>query len=145
MKKSYMIVLLIIFALIVSLSIFTSTKNITFIMAIEPLDLKKITSIEIIKSSPIEEKTITIKDQSQLKLILDAFSRTKLREKKGSFNSNESYWITLKASEDRKLGMTLYDKDSLSLFKYFNSAKYSSKSYSITNDFDLMVIKGLFK
>ncbi|WP_045574559.1 hypothetical protein [Desulfosporosinus sp. I2] len=148
MKKRYKIVAAIIFAIVVGLVIiYMSTKNTTFKeVVLDHLNVMEVSSIEIIrKTDAINENRITVTDPSQIELIMNAFSRTKMREASFSnINYTESYWITLKTNENRKFGITLYDNDYVNIFEY-NSKKNTTKSYKITNEFDPIVIRGLFK
>ena len=148
MKKGYKIFAAIILAIVVgSVIINMSTKNTIFKEVVtDHLNVKEISSIEIIRSTDtISEDTITVTDVGQIQLIINALSQTKLRKTSiSNINYAESYWITLKTNEKRKFGMTLYDKDYLTIFQY-NSNKDATKSYKITNEFDPSVIRGLFK
>ena len=105
----------------------------------------EVSSIEIIRSSnTINEDKITVTDPSQIELIMNAFSQTKLREASlSNINYTEKYWITIKTNKIRKFGITLYDKDYVDIFED-NSKKKYPKSYKITNEFDPIVIQGLF-
>lgn len=149
MKKRYKIVAAIFLAIVVGLVIIDmSTKNTTFKeVVLDHLNVIEVSSIEIIRSTDtINEDKITVTDPSQIESIMNAFSQTKLKE--ASFlniNYTGSYWITLKTNKNRKFGITLYDKVYVTIIEYNNSTKNATKSYKITNEFDPIVIRGLFK
>lgn len=143
MKQRYKVVVAMIVIMVIGLVIIESTKNITFKeVVLNNLNVTEVSSIEIIRSNNAIEDKITVTDPSKIELIMNAFSQLKLRAvSHSSVNFSESYWITIKTSRARQFGMTLYDKDYLNIYDY-NSKK--TKSYKITNEHDLIFIRGLF-
>lgn len=149
MKKRNYIVAGIVIIIIVGLGIFyMSTKSTTFKEAVlDQFDVKEVSSIEIIKSGE-NEKVVTVTDSSEIEKILNTFSQTKLRESSlSNINYADSYWMTIKTNnKNRKFGITLYDKDYINIYEYSAAIqKNTTKSYKITNDFDPIVIRDLFK
>lgn len=148
MKRRYKIVAVIILAIVVGLVINNYTKNTTFKEAVlDHMNVKEISSIEIVRASDaINEDKITITDSSQIELIMNAFSQTKLRESiSPNIKYTEVYWITLKINKIRKFGIILYGKDYVVINDANPYEKYKVHSYRITNEFDSIVIQGLFK
>lgn len=148
MKK--VIYFIITIVIIVGLGIFyMTTRNSTFKEAIlNKDDMSSVTSIEIIQRDNQGENEVTVTDSSQIKTIIDDFSKIKLRKSSNSeMDFTESYWMTFKDNDGkRNLGITLYDNDHMNTFVYDAAApKNASKSYAIVTDFDLTFIQGLFK
>ena len=145
MKKRYGIVARIALVIVIGL-FYMSTKNTTFKEVVFDHLNGEVSSIEIIRSSdtPNEDK-ITLTDPSQIELIMNAFSQTKLREVSSISNIHytEKYWIWLKINKVRKFAITLYGKDYVNIAG--EDSKYPPKKYRITNEFDPIVIRGLFK
>jgi len=146
-KKRYKIVALIALAIIVGLVINDYTRITTFKEVVFSQLNGEVSSIEIIRSTdtPNEDK-ITVTDPSQIELIMNALSQTKLREaSRPNIKSAEKYWITLKIKNIRKFGITLYGKDYVDIYDDNPYEKDRLKSYKITNKFDPIIIRALFK
>jgi hypothetical protein len=112
-----------------------NSRSSTFNQAVP--DMSEITSIEIIKTS-IDKKIILEKENDVKNLIL-SWSEMELKANKmGSLDFEESYWITLKANDTRKYGLTVYDEKYLLIYDYSKrTRKDSSRSYQIISGFDL--------
>ncbi|GIP28496.1 hypothetical protein J23TS9_36260 [Paenibacillus sp. J23TS9] len=144
-KSSIYIIAAVIIIVIVGLVIFNSySKNTTFNdVVLEKINTDQISSLEILKSSNDEKKTIT--DKSEINKIMNSLSVIKLREGSYSIDSTEPYYITIKTNNLRRFGMTLYDKNYLKIFDYDPEIpKNSTKSYKISNEFDPAIIRSLF-
>lgn len=146
MKKRYRIVALIALAISVGLVINDYTKISTFKEVVSDRLNGELTSIAIITSltDDLLEDEIYIKDSSQIELIMNALSRAKLRKVR-SFPINnypQNYTLLLNINNKVSFMVELYGKD----YVYISSAdpKYASV-YKITNEFDPIVIQGLFK
>ncbi len=100
----------------------------------------EITSIDIIRSS--DDKEVVIENGNDIKELLKHFSEAELMEDEmGSIDFNESYWITLRSNNVRKLGMTVYDDKYLLIFDY---NKNNSTGYQIISVFDSSNIEQYF-
>ncbi|WP_179281241.1 DUF5301 domain-containing protein [Paenibacillus sp. XY044] len=136
--------------IVVGLGIFYfSPKNYTFKETVlDKLDPTSVASIEVIKRDQQGEHTKNVTDSNEINEILNALSAAKLKKSTSSdIEFTESYWMTLNTKEKgRAYGMTLYDNDYINTFEYNAAApKNASRSYKITNDFDTLVIRDLFK
>lgn len=141
MKKSYIIIAAVLLIIILDLSINNFSKNTTFKKETYQVNLSGINSIEIIKTG-VDENKITVTEPNKIESIINTFLQTNLKEGERPQSYNESYWIILKANDERKLGINLYDKNFLHLF---NENESSLKYYKITNNFDLSAISSLFQ
>ncbi|WP_136607779.1 hypothetical protein [Paenibacillus dokdonensis] len=147
MRKSNMYIIApVIIIVIVGLVIYNFySKNTTFKdVVLDKINTDQISSLEILKSSNDEKKTIT--DKSEINKIINSLSVIKLSEGSYSIDSTESYYITIKTNNLRRFGMTLYDKNYLRIFDYDPKIpKNSIKSYKISNEFDPATIRSLFR
>ncbi|MGD6842482.1 DUF5301 domain-containing protein [Bacillus infantis] len=119
-----------------------NSRNTTFNQAVP--DMSEITSIEIIKSST--DKEVVLENKNDVKSLIQSWSEMKLKaDKMGSLNFEESYWITLKANDARKYGLTIYDDQYLLVYDFSKrNEKGSSRSYHLMNGFDLGDIEQYF-
>jgi hypothetical protein len=111
-----------------------NSRSITFNQAVP--DMSEITSIEIIKTSTDME--VVLEKENDVKTLIQSWSGMELKsDKMGSLDFEESYWITLKASDARKYGLTVYDDKYLLIYDHSKRAKKDSRSYQVISGFDL--------
>ncbi|MED4718528.1 DUF5301 domain-containing protein [Bacillus badius] len=108
----------------------------------EGITSANITSIEVDKPLTSEETTVT--DPNKINKITNNLLHTPL--KKNRYNKvkdfSQSYWITIFANGERRLGITYYDSGFVSVFTFQDSKHYN---YKIADHSDISTIKGLFK
>ncbi|MFC3748314.1 hypothetical protein [Paenibacillus sp. GCM10012306] len=150
-KRNKYILFGIVMLIIVGLGIFyMSPSNTTFKKAVlDQLDVAEVSSIKIDKSgAAVDENEVTITDPGEIDKILGTLAQINLRKSRlSNIKYNDSYWITIETkSENLKFGITLYDQNYLETYEYnAKIPKNKIQSYKITNDFDLEVIRDLFK
>jgi ABC-type uncharacterized transport system substrate-binding protein len=110
-------------------------------------DVAEITSVEIIKTS-VDKETV-LENGNDVKELLEHWSELELKtDKMGAldFDFDESYWITLKANDIRKYGLTVYDESYFLIYDYSKrSKKDSSRSYKIISGLNLEDIEQYFQ
>ncbi|MDW2876128.1 MULTISPECIES: DUF5301 domain-containing protein [Bacillaceae] len=118
-----------------------NTRSTTFNQAVP--DMSEITAIEIIKSSTDKEVVL---EKNDVKKLVQSWSEMELKaDKMGSLDFEESYWITLKANDERKYGLTVYDDKYLLVYDFSKRTKKdSSRSYQIISGADLDDIEQYF-
>jgi hypothetical protein len=107
-------------------------------------DMSEITSIEILKTST--DKSVVLEKESDVTILIQSWSEMELKaDKMGSLDFEESYWITLKANDERKYGLTVYDDKYLLVYDFSKRTKKdSSRSYQIISGADLDDIEQYF-
>ncbi|ASR49500.1 hypothetical protein B4V02_23840 [Paenibacillus kribbensis] len=149
-QKKYVLSFIIIFVVIVVAgAIFASKSTITFKdAALGQVNLEEIDTIEIIKSddNSTNERKITVSDPKEIHQIINEFSRVQLKKSNSSTPSPDSYWITIRSKQERKLGLTILGEKNIVIYKY-NSAnpKNSIVSYEIISGYNGKLIQNLFK
>ncbi len=112
------------------------------------VNLEEIDTIEIIKSddNPTNERKITVSDPKEIHQIINEFSQIQLKKSNSSTPSSDSYWITIRSKQERKLGLTILGEKNIVIYKY-NSAnpKKSIVSYEIISGYNGKLIQELFK
>ncbi|WP_043891241.1 DUF5301 domain-containing protein [Paenibacillus sp. Aloe-11] len=149
-QKKYVLSFIIIFVVIVVAGvIFASKTAITFKeAALGQVNLEEIDTIEIMKSddNPTNERKITVSDPKVIHQIINEFSQVQLKKSNSSSPSSDSYWITIRSKQERKLGLTILGEKNIVIYKY-NSAnpKNSIVSYEIISGYNGKLIQELFK
>jgi Domain of unknown function (DUF5300) len=112
-----------------------NSRSTTFNQAVP--DISEITSIEIIKTSI--DKEVILEKEKDVKRLIQSWSEMELKaDEIGSLDFEESYWITLKANDARKYGLTIYDDQYLLIYDFSKrTEKDSSRSYQIISGADL--------
>ncbi|MGD6855952.1 DUF5301 domain-containing protein [Bacillus infantis] len=118
-----------------------NTRSTTFNQAVP--DMSEITAIEIIKSSTDKEVVL---EKNDVKKLVQSWSDMELKaDGMGSLDFEESYWITLRAKDTRKYGLTVYDDKYLLVYDFSKRTKKdSSRSYQIISGADLDDIEQYF-
>ncbi|MFL0364569.1 hypothetical protein ACH0BF_16315 [Pseudobacillus sp. 179-B 2D1 NHS] len=107
----------------------------------EGINRSEITSIDTVKSSTDEKVSIT--EPKQINKIVTEISKLQLKEENFTEAENsQSYWVTIKANNERRLGMTFFDQDFLSIYNFKDKKQYN---YKITDNSNINAIKDLFK
>ncbi|MEC0182568.1 DUF5301 domain-containing protein [Paenibacillus peoriae] len=137
-QKKYVLSFIILFVVIVVIGvIFASKTTITFKeAALGQVNLEEIDTIEVIKSddNSTNERKITVSDPKVIHQILNEFSQVQLKKSNSSSPSSDSYWITIRSKQERKLELTILGEKNIVIYKY-NSAnpKNSIVSYEIVS------------
>ncbi|MEK5322680.1 hypothetical protein NSS94_26130 [Paenibacillus sp. FSL L8-0644] len=149
-QKKYALSFIIIFIVIVVAGvIFTSKTTISFKeAALGQVNLEEIDTIEIIKSddNSANEKKITLSDPKAINQIINVFSQLQLKKSNSGTHSSDSYWITIKSKQERKLGLTILGEKNLVVYKYNSTApKNSFVSYEIISGYNGNIIPNFFE
>ncbi|MGW9526497.1 hypothetical protein ACWHAM_01870 [Paenibacillus terrae] len=149
-QKKYVLSFIILFVVIVVIRvIFASKITITFKeAALGQVYLKEIDTIELIKSddNSTNERKITVSDPKVIHLIINELSQVQLKKSNSGSPSSDSYWITIRSKQERKLGLTILGEKNIVIYKY-NSAnpKNSIVSYEIVSRYNGKLIQDLFE
>lgn len=119
-----------------------NSRSTTFNQAVP--DMSEVSSIQIIKSST--NKEVILEKESDVKSLIQSWSEMELKaDEMGSLDFKESYWITLKANDEREYGLTVYDDKYLLVYDFSKRTKKdSSRSYQIISGADLDDIEQYF-
>ncbi|WP_068500198.1 DUF5301 domain-containing protein [Paenibacillus kribbensis] len=149
-QKKYVLSFIILFVVIVVAGvIFASKTTITFKeAALGQVNLEEIDTIEIIKSddNSTNERKITVSDPKEIHQIINEFSQIQLKKSNSSTPSSDSYWITIRSKQERKLGLTILGEKNIVIYKYKSAnPKNSIVSYEIISGYNGKLIQNLFK
>ncbi|MGN7360397.1 DUF5301 domain-containing protein [Paenibacillus sp. SAF-054] len=99
------------------------SKNTTFKgLVLTKINTDQISSVEVLKSSTDEKKTLT--DKSEINQIINSLSVITLRA--GSYtaiDTAEPYYMTIRINNQRRFGLLLYDEDVLKVYDYQSNGK----------------------
>ncbi|MGW8444407.1 DUF5301 domain-containing protein [Paenibacillus sp. S33] len=148
-KRTYYILASIIILLGVGVWIFTinSAKTSLDEVVWKKINKDNISSINIIKEHE-EGKVLTLTDKDEIDKVINSLSDIEMKQTSSSNRGyNEFYTIIVKVDNTRTFGMTLYDTKYIDVHDYeaYPTKKNKSLSYEISNDFDLKVIRDIFK
>lgn len=122
----------------VILGVFYFKRGMNFNEAVP--DSPEITSIEIIRTS--DNQDVVLEGGNDVRDLMNQLSETELREKSiGSIDFEESYWITIRADNNRKFGLTIYDEKYMLIYDYESSKQ---NSYQIISGFESFSIEKYF-
>lgn len=154
MNKKWMTTITAIIAVIVIFGILYYVNNRTLMLKeilSDNLNAQKILVTETNYNSNesidgIERKEIDISDKEKIKALIDLI--TQMEVKKGmpsNIDYNESYWITIKENNNLKYGFTLFDNKYIEVYTFNpDTPKKQTQSFTIVNDVDISLLKGLF-
>ncbi|MGD6875086.1 DUF5301 domain-containing protein [Bacillus infantis] len=140
--KKFMLFGFISIMIILGVMYMINSRSTTFNQAVP--DMSEVSSIQIIKSST--NKEVILEKESDVKSLIQSWSEMELKaDEMGSLDFKESYWITLKANDEREYGLTVYDDKYLLVYDFSKRTKKdSSRSYQIISGADLDDIEQYF-
>ncbi|MFC4323079.1 hypothetical protein [Litchfieldia salsa] len=103
--------------------------------------LSEVTSVEILRT--FDNKEVVIEDKYGIDEVMSSFSNARLKESKiHKIESTDSYWITIRANNERKFGITVYDEEYLIVYDYESSEVHN---YQIKDGFSITTIEKIFE
>lgn len=145
--RNKIIVTAVILILVVGLVVtFWPAKTTTFNEVVfDDANVQDITAVEFRKSNPSNIDIVTVNDPAEIQQIMSSLSEIEMKKEKIDVSStDESYTLYIEMNSAMRYQIDLYDEQYIAIYDS-ELKKNKTTEYTITNNFDLSTIRGLFE